>query len=70
MDNLTPPAKFSDPVFLDDFMRGGMDCSAGLKHKQFQSQAYDAGYAAQYELEQVITAGSLYVPNRMTREKV
>lgn len=61
MDEVTRRAnsRIADPVFIDDFLRGGIDCRSGVPHKGFQSQAYDAGYAAQYELEQAITEISL-----------
>jgi hypothetical protein len=42
----------ASPAFIDDFLRGGLDCRKGNPAKQFQSSAYDAGYAAQYEIEQ------------------
>jgi len=47
-----------NPVFMDDFLRGCRDCAEGRPHKQFQSQAYDAGYASQYAIEQTVSAQS------------
>ena len=37
----------------DEFLRGQRDCMNGEPHKAGQSEDYDRGYAAQYELEQV-----------------
>lgn len=42
--------------FVTDFLRGQRDCKDGNPHLAFQSEAYDRGYAAQYEWEQVKTA--------------
>lgn len=39
--------------FCDDFLRGQYDCSKGVPHKADKSDAYNRGYAAEYELEQV-----------------
>lgn len=36
-----------------DFLRGQSDCMNGEEHKDGQSESYDRGYSAQYELEQV-----------------
>ena len=41
--------------FLNDFMRGQRDCRKGVPHKPDQSNAYNRGYATQYELEQLQT---------------
>ena len=35
-----------------EFKRGSLDCMVGIDHKEGQSEAYDRGYAARYELEQ------------------
>ena len=37
---------------LDDFIKGQKDCEAGEQAKQDQSDAYNRGYAAQYQHEQ------------------
>ena len=39
----------------DDFLRGQRDCKDGNPHKAGQSEDYDRGYGAQYELEAVMT---------------
>jgi len=39
-----------------EFFRGQRDCENGVAHKEGQSKSYDRGYAAQYELEQVLGA--------------
>lgn len=39
----------------DEFLRGQQDCKEGKPHKS-GSTDYDRGYAAQYELEQVLSA--------------
>ena len=36
-----------------DFVRGQADCRDGVPHKAGQSESYDAGYAAEYQLEQM-----------------
>ena len=41
--------------FENDFLRGQRDCKEGKPHKPVQSEAYDRGYGAQYEKEQVQT---------------
>lgn len=41
--------------FESDFLQGQRDCKNGVPHKPMQSEAYDRGYAAQYEAEQVQT---------------
>lgn len=38
--------------FEDDFLRGQRDCRDGKPHRD-QGDAYNRGYAAQYELEQI-----------------
>ena len=42
-------------LFEDEFLRGQRDCKEGIAHKSDQSEAYDRGYGAQYELEQLET---------------
>jgi len=37
------------------FMQGQKDCMAGKVHESGRSEAYNQGYSAQYELEQVQT---------------
>ena len=39
-----------------EFIRGQKDCKNGLPHRENQSESYDRGYAAQYQLEQVLDA--------------
>jgi hypothetical protein len=39
--------------FVDDFLRGQIDADKGLPHQAGKSEAYDRGYAAQYEAEQI-----------------
>ena len=41
-----------------EFAQGQLDCQDGKPHEKGQSESYDRGYAAQYELEQVQTAES------------
>ena len=41
--------------FSMHFMQGQKDCMAGKAHKDGRSEAYNQGYAAQYELEQQLT---------------
>lgn len=38
---------------FDDFLQGQNDCKNGVEHKEGMNNAYNRGYAAQYELEQV-----------------
>ena len=45
--------------FETDFLQGQRDCKDGTPHKPNQSDAYDRGYAAQYEAEQMATAMGL-----------
>lgn len=40
--------------FEDDFIKGWRDCEKGLEH-QHKSEAYNRGYAAKYQSEQVAT---------------
>lgn len=37
-----------------EFMRGQKDCRDGFPHREGQSESYDRGYDAQYQLEQVL----------------
>jgi hypothetical protein len=39
---------------LFDFIDGQSDCRSGVEHKSGRSEAYDRGYAAEYESEQVM----------------
>lgn len=47
---------FND-IFSTDFLRGQRDCKEGVTHCD-QGEAYNRGYATQYESEQVVTARS------------
>jgi len=38
---------------FDDFLQGQKDCKEGNPHQGGNSEAYDAGYQLQYELEQM-----------------
>ncbi len=42
--------------FSDDFLQGQRDCEEGIPHQTGKSEAYDRGYAAQYEMEQIMGA--------------
>jgi len=42
--------------FSDDFLQGQRDCEEGIPHQEGKSEAYDRGYGAQYELEQIMGA--------------
>jgi len=44
--------------FETDFLAGQVDCRDGVPHKPGMSEAYDRGYSAQYELEQVQSENS------------
>ena len=44
---------------ISEFIRGQRDCEQGNPHKPDQGSAYDRGYRAQYELEQVNTERTL-----------
>lgn len=37
--------------FADDFLKGQKDAAKGIPHQAGKSEAYDKGYAAQYEAE-------------------
>jgi hypothetical protein len=39
--------------FEDDFLQGQRDCHDGIPHKPDQSDAYNRGYAAEYEMSQI-----------------
>ena len=41
--------------FIDDFLQGQKDCQAGIRHKPNMGSAYDRGYMAEYEREQVLS---------------
>ena len=41
--------------FIDDFLQGQKDCQAGIKHRAHMGSAYDRGYMAEYEREQVLS---------------
>ncbi len=41
--------------FEDDFLQGQRDCRNGIPHSANNSEAYDRGYGAQYEKEQLET---------------
>lgn len=38
---------------ISDFIKGQQDCRDGIPHKSGKGSSYDAGYSAQYELEQI-----------------
>jgi|TARA_R110000744_G_scaffold109086_1_gene206342 hypothetical protein len=38
---------------ITDFLDGQSDCKEGMPHKSGKGDAYDRGYAAQYELDQI-----------------
>lgn len=42
--------------YKQDFNRGARDCQNGVEHKSGDSSAYDRGYSAQYEQEQIAGA--------------
>lgn len=47
--------------FIDDFLKGQRDCEKGVPHQSGKSEAYDRGYAAEYEMAAIqdeITGGS------------
>jgi hypothetical protein len=41
--------------FSTDFMQGQRDCREGIPHQSGKGEAYDRGYAYQYEAEQLMT---------------
>lgn len=41
--------------FSTEFLRGQNDCAEGKPHSSGQSEAYDRGYATQYEREQILS---------------
>lgn len=40
---------------FSDFVQGQADCRDGKPHEQGKGRSYDAGYAAQYQLEQIMS---------------
>lgn len=40
-----------------EFVNGQQDCRDGKPHEDGKGASYDAGYAAQYELEQMLSRG-------------
>lgn len=47
-----------------EFMRGQKDCKDGFPHREGQSESYDRGYRAQYQLEQVLDARTTQTTKR------
>lgn len=41
---------------LFEFIQGQADCRDGIPHMAGKGESYDAGYSAQYELEQMMGA--------------
>lgn len=41
-----------------DFIRGQADCREGIPHKSGQSESYDAGYSAEYQLTEIKSQGA------------
>lgn len=41
-----------------DFIRGQADCREGIPHKAGQSESYDAGYSAEYQLTEIKSQGA------------
>ena len=39
--------------YADDFLNGQRDCKEGVAHEAGKSKAYNDGYSAQYEFDQV-----------------
>lgn len=58
--------------FIDDFLKGGMDCMNGIAHEKGQSEAYDRGYSTQYQHEQNMGAISerQSISNRPTKTTI
>ena len=48
-----------DPAWMDDYFRGVRDCAEGKPEHRFVNEAYRAGYAAQYTVEQTVTHAGL-----------
>ena len=48
-------AEMAKDYDLFDFIRGQADCRDGVAHKDGHGASYDCGYAAQYELEQILS---------------
>lgn len=51
-------AKRAQNYDVVEFVDGQQDCRDGVPHKAGMSESYDAGYGAQYELEQIMEARS------------
>ena len=49
---MNAPAK-NPSINTSEFMRGSRDCEKGIRHEDGNSEAYDEGYAHQYQLEQI-----------------
>ena len=49
----------NDPDYVADWFRGALDCKKGEPHKEGKSDAYNRGYAVQYETEQIETHRSM-----------
>jgi len=41
--------------FAGEFLRGQIDCAEGKPHSAGNSEAYDRGYATEYEREQILS---------------
>lgn len=46
--------------FEDDFLQGQRDCIAGVAHESGKDEAYDRGYATEYEKQQIATELALH----------
>ena len=42
---------------INEFIDGQKDCRDGVPHKAGMSESYDAGYSAEYQLEQIQSRG-------------
>lgn len=42
--------------FIDDFLQGQQDCQEGKQAKENASDAYNRGYGAEYEMQQIMDA--------------
>ena len=51
--------------FSTDFMQGQRDCREGIPHQSGKGEAYDRGYACQYEAEQCLTEMGLRQEKRI-----
>lgn len=38
---------------IGDFLDGQRDCNEGVPHKPGMSESYDAGYSAEYQLQEI-----------------